>query len=39
MAGSNWVYQEKEVIELPETCAGFVYEITNIVISYVLKVL
>ena len=31
MAGSNWVYQEKEVIELPETCAGFVYEITNIV--------
>ena len=31
MAGSNWVYQEKEVIELPETCAGFVYEITNII--------
>ena len=31
MAGSNWVQQEKEVIELPETCAGFVYEITNII--------
>ena len=25
----NWLYNNKEVIELPEDCAGFVYQITN----------
>jgi len=24
-----WFYENKEVIELPEDCAGFVYQITN----------
>ena len=27
----NWIYKEKEIIQLPEDCAGFVYEITNTV--------
>lgn len=26
-----WLYQEKELIELPEDCVGFVYLITNLV--------
>ena len=26
----TWCYQEKEIIELPEDCVGFVYLITNI---------
>ena len=30
MTGSNWTYQGKEIIELPEDCVGFVYQITNV---------
>ena len=26
----TWFYQQKEVIELPETCVGFVYLVVNI---------
>ena len=26
----NWIYNGKEIKQLPEDCAGFVYEITNI---------
>jgi len=25
----TWYYQEKEIIELPDDCVGFVYLITN----------
>ena len=25
----HWTYQEKDILELPEDCVGFVYEITN----------
>ena len=31
MAGFNWTYQGKEIIDLPEDCIGFVYQITNTV--------
>lgn len=26
---NNWIYEEKDVLEMPETVVGFVYEITN----------
>ena len=26
---NNWIYKEKDVLEMPETVVGFVYEITN----------
>ena len=26
---NNWMYQGKDISELPEDCEGFVYEITN----------
>jgi len=31
MTGSNWIYQGKEIIELPKDCVGFVYQIKNLV--------
>ena len=31
MTGSNWIYQGKEIIELPTDCVGFVYQIKNLV--------
>lgn len=26
---NNWIYEENDVLEMPETVVGFVYEITN----------
>ena len=26
---NNWIYKEKQVVEIPETVVGFVYKITN----------
>ncbi len=31
MTGFNWVYQGKEIMELPTDCVGFVYQIKNLV--------
>ena len=29
MTANNWTYQKRDILELPEDCVGFVYEITN----------
>ena len=29
MSNTNWLYNNEQVIDLPEDCVGFVYQITN----------
>lgn len=29
MTNTNWLYNNEQVIDLPEDCVGFVYQITN----------